>query len=70
MSRNYTRKEVQRFMDLARADRSRGGRDASGLSTGVVRLTGRTAIPRDLPPLTDANGDEADMLPHEHPDDS
>lgn len=75
---NYTDAELRRFMALAR-----GGRDArhgvtaamrrhpagSALDTGAHRLNGPTPIPRDLPPLTNADGTPADPLPAYHPED-
>lgn len=69
---NYTDAEIRRFMALAR-----GGRDprrdlaatmarhpaGSGLNTGARRLNGPTPTPRDLPPLTNADGTPTDPLP-------
>ena len=75
---NYTDTELRRFMALAR-----GGRDShrdrlaamsrhpagSTLNTGTRILSGPRAIPRDLPPLMDADGAPADHLPTLAPED-
>lgn len=59
----YSREAVAGF--LAELER-RHGVPAPGPRTGVVHLTGHRTIPRDLPPLTNADGTPAETLPTPH----
>ncbi|MCV7540579.1 hypothetical protein M3B80_011850 [Micrococcus luteus] len=75
----YSDADVRRFMALARGGRERPDalqaamdRHPAGkarTTTGVRDLTRRGPIPRDLPPLTNADGSPSEPLPALTPED-
>lgn len=60
----YTERDVAAFMALAR-----GGRDRHRPTTGTRELTDRRPIPRDCPPMTNADGSPSVPLPTTEPED-
>ncbi|MDK8178443.1 hypothetical protein [Micrococcus luteus] len=71
----YTPDTITRFMALARQGTGphaapAAPHPASNLRTGAHRLNGTHPTPRDLPPLTNADGTPADTLPTTTPEDN